>query len=114
MLFLFPFAWSLAFVFIVVFMTVSEDKRAVHFILGGFERQADFAEQASRDTYDPPSNGRLSEGQVAAYSRTLQPTAEFCERLGRKLEKMEDNGGASFGDMFSDGGTQLRAVPRLS
>lgn len=77
-------------------------------ILGNFERQADFAEQASRDTYDPPADGRLSEDQVAAYARTLQRTAELRERLSKKFEDMEEKGGASFGDIFSGVGDAVR------
>lgn len=59
-------------------------------MFGDFERQADFAEQASRDTYQPPADGRLTEAQVAAYARTLERTAELRQRLGGKFENSGD------------------------
>lgn len=133
----------LAWQFIGVFMTVPDDKRALHFIVsllvafvvnmvvagliglafapsladyiqsettsspaagggifGDLERQANVAELAAQDTYEPPSNGRLSEAQVAAYVRTLQRTAELRERLGKQFENLEEEG-PSLGDIFS-------------
>lgn len=70
-------------------------------VFSGFQRQADFAERAMQDTYDPPEDGRLTEAQVAAYARTLQRTAELRERLSSNLEKMEKEEGPSLGDVFS-------------
>jgi len=69
-------------------------------LFGDFERQANVAEQASQDTYEPPANGRLTEAQVRAYARTLERTAELRERLGKQLESMEQEG-PSLGDIFS-------------
>jgi hypothetical protein len=69
-------------------------------LFGDFERQASVAEQASRDTYQPPSDGRLTETQVRAYARTLERTAELRERLGRQIESMEEED-PSIGDIFS-------------
>ena len=69
-------------------------------LLGDFERQANVAEQAAADTYQPPASGRLTEAQVKAYARTLERTAALRERLGRQLEKMEQEG-PSLGDIFS-------------
>jgi hypothetical protein len=69
-------------------------------VFGDLERQADFADQAGRDRYTPPSNGRLSEAQVAGYVRTLQRTAELRERLGAKFENTE-NDNPSIGAIFS-------------
>jgi hypothetical protein len=65
-----------------------------------FERQADFADQAARDIYEPPVDGRLKEAQVAAYARTLKRTAELRERLGGSFEDMEEKE-PSIGDIFS-------------
>ena len=69
-------------------------------LFGDFERQASVAEQASQDTYQPPSDGRLTEAQVRAYVRTLERTAELRERLGRQLEGLDEDA-ASIGDIFS-------------
>ena len=69
-------------------------------MLTDFERQADFADQAARDIYDPPTDGRLTEGQVAAYVRTLQRTAALRERLGEKFQNMDEKE-PSIGDIFS-------------
>jgi hypothetical protein len=69
-------------------------------ILGDFERQADFAEQAAQDRYDPPSDGRLTEAQVVTYARNLQRTAELRHRLGGRFQEMDEES-PSFGDLFS-------------
>jgi hypothetical protein len=69
-------------------------------LFGDFERQADVAEQASQDTYEPPADGRLSEAQVKTYARTLERTAQLRERLGKQLENLEQEG-PSIGDIFS-------------
>ncbi len=69
-------------------------------LFGDFERQASVAEQASQDTYQPPSDGRLSEAQVRAFARTLERTAELRERLGRQMENLDEEA-PSIGDIFS-------------
>lgn len=70
---------------------------------GGLERQADFAEQAAQDVYDPPRNGEISEAQMAAYVRVLERTAQLRSRLGKQLEdvgaKSEDQS-PGLGDIF--------------
>lgn len=76
-------------------------------LFGDFERQANVAELAAQDSYDPPRNGRLTEAQVAAYARTLQRTAELRERLGRKLEGLEEDG-PSLGTVLSGVGDAVR------
>ena len=40
-------------------------------ILGGFERQAGFAEAAAEDTFTPPADGKLSRQQGAFYADVL-------------------------------------------
>ncbi|MEQ8857406.1 MAG: Yip1 family protein [Pseudomonadales bacterium] len=76
-------------------------------MFGDLERQANVAEEAARDTYDPPGNGRLSEAQVTGYVRTLKRTAELRERLGKQLENLEQEG-PSLGDIFSGVGDAMR------
>lgn len=73
----------------------------------GVDRQIDYAEQAARDEYDPPADGRLTEAQVAAYARSLQRTAELRERLGERFNEMEEEG-PSIGDIFSGVGDAVR------
>ncbi len=130
--------------FIPVFLTVPEDKRAVHYVvslvvafiaevivaavlaaafapslshiggntssigsdagsgvLGDFERQADYADQASQDTYDPPGDGIVTDAQVAAYARSLQRTAELRQRLDHHLGATKEGDNPSLGDIFS-------------
>lgn len=70
---------------------------------GGLERQADFAEQAAQDVYDPPADGRVSDEQITAYIRTLERTAALRERLGRQFEEMGESSEEdepSIGDIF--------------
>jgi hypothetical protein len=76
-------------------------------LFGTFERQADFAEQASRDRYDPPSNGFLSEAQVRTYVRNLERTVELRERLSRRFRERDDEE-ISLGDLFGGVGDAVR------
>jgi hypothetical protein len=69
-------------------------------MFGGLERQADIADQAARDRYDPPAHGQMSDAQVAEYARTLRRTAELRERLSSRFEE-KDSDALSVGDLFS-------------
>jgi hypothetical protein len=76
-------------------------------LFGGLERQADFVEAASADTYEPPADGRLSQEQVRAFARILEKTRALEDRLGKDLEKMEDSQ-PSLSDVFSGVGDAMR------
>ncbi len=70
---------------------------------GGFERQADFAEQAAQDVYDPPRNGEISESQMTNYVRVLERTAQLRARLGKQFEDMGEHAedeSPALGDIF--------------
>jgi hypothetical protein len=68
-------------------------------LFGGFERQANIAEQAAADRYDPPGHGRVSDAQMRDYLRTLERTAELRDRLGRRFENVDEDN-PSLGDIF--------------
>ncbi len=72
-------------------------------LFGDLERPADFADQASQDTYDPPKDGMLTDAQVATYARDLQRTAELRDRLGKRFDKKGDGSddSPSVSDIFS-------------
>ncbi len=76
-------------------------------MLGGLERQADFMEAASRDTYDPPADGKLSEDQVETYVGVLKRTRALRKRLEASLEGMDDRE-PSLTEAFSGMGNALR------
>lgn len=71
--------------------------------LGGLERQAEIYDLASRDTFDPPGDGRLSRAQVREYVRVMTATrtmqADQTERLEGLAEEMKDKEEASFADV---------------
>ena len=76
-------------------------------LFGGLERQADFAEAAANDVYQPPADGRLSDGQVAAYVEMLIKTQALQERLTGSLENMDEKE-PSLSDVFSGVGDAIR------
>lgn len=88
--------------------SAGRDSGAEHGVLGGFERQANIAEQAANDRFDPPADGRLTRRQVAAFADTLAKTAALRERLTATLQRTEE--GQSLTQMF--GG--VRDAVRLS
>ncbi len=76
-------------------------------VFGGLERQADFAEAAANDTYQPPVDGELTRAQVGNYVATLEKTRELKDRLSKSLEGMEDKE-PSLTDVFSGVGDAIR------
>ncbi|MDA1073602.1 MAG: Yip1 family protein [Proteobacteria bacterium] len=76
-------------------------------ILGGFERQADFAEAASNDRYDPPADGEVTTTQMEKYVDVLRKTKALRDRLGQSLKPMEDKE-PSLTDIFSGVGDVVR------
>ena len=77
-------------------------------IFGGLERQANYAEEASKDTYQPPADGKLTERQVRVYVVVLKKTRALQDRLGKTLEKMEGDEQPSLSDIFSGVGDAVR------
>ncbi len=59
-------------------------------IFGGFERQASFVDAASNDTFDPPSDGKLTDRQVRTFVDMLRKTEALQDRLGQSLKDMEN------------------------
>lgn len=76
-------------------------------MFGGLERQAEMVEEASADSYDPPSDGRLTEAQVRVFVRMLEKTQGLRERLGKPLEDLED-AEPTLSDVFSSVGGAMR------
>lgn len=76
-------------------------------MLGGFERQAEFADAASKDTYRPPEDGRLTDRQVRSYVDALGKTQVLRERL---MESMKTTGDSdpSLSEIFSGVGGAVR------
>jgi len=75
-------------------------------MLGEMERQGRLFDAAQSDSYDPPSDGELSELQVEAFADVLRKTRELqaeyaadMEKLGAELEAKEKAGTLSPGDL---------------
>lgn len=75
-------------------------------MLGEMERQGRLMEAAQSDSYDPPSDGKLSEDQVEAYAAVIRKTRELqgeyaaqMEKLGEELEAKEKAGTLTPADM---------------
>ncbi|MBH81265.1 MAG: hypothetical protein CMQ49_12235 [Gammaproteobacteria bacterium] len=69
--------------------------------------RADFAQAAAKDTYDPPSDGRLREAQVENYADVLEKTQALRDRLNQKFDNM-DEGEASVSDILRGVGDAMR------
>ena len=76
-------------------------------IFGGVSRQAEFAEAAAADTYDPPSDGEIDEDQMEDYVDVLKKTQALRERLTAKFENMEEEE-ASMSDILGGVGDAMR------
>jgi len=76
-------------------------------MLGGFERQANVVDAASKDTYDPPSDGEISGKQLEAYVDVLRKTKALRERLSESMKGMEEKE-PSLTDVFSGVGGAVR------
>jgi hypothetical protein len=71
----------------------------------GFARQAELMAAAEEDRFDPPSDGRLSKGQVREFIRVMQRTEELqrekMARLRELSEKADRDEEVSLGDLGS-------------
>ncbi|MEJ8567992.1 Yip1 family protein [Elongatibacter sediminis] len=96
------------------------DSAAPAGVFGEWERQGRLMEEAGRDQYDPPSDGKVSEGQVEAYASVLRKTRAAQEEYGKKMtaiasemdakEKSGDTPSvADLGKLYSGVGSALSA-----
>jgi hypothetical protein len=83
-----------------------------------FERQGRLIEAAESDRYQPPSNGKVSETQVAALISVLQKTERLLEDRTRELDErakaMEGKENISLRDIGALMGTAGRAVGAMN
>ena len=88
--------------------TVEPGKNAVSgSVFGGLERQANYVDAASKDAYQPPEDGKLSDEQMERYVDVMKKTRALQERLGGSLENLEDKQ-PSLSDVFSGVGGAMR------
>ena len=88
-------------------VTMDESDEMSGGVLGGFERQAGFAEAAAADTFTPPGDGRLTRQQVSYYADVLAKTRALRNRLEGGLKNME-NKEPSITDVFGGIGDAVR------
>lgn len=74
-------------------------------IFGQAQRQAQLMEAASKDRFEPPSNGKVSEDQVEALVEVVKKSeaalADRAERLKKLSEDVEDGEVRSPGDLMA-------------
>jgi hypothetical protein len=58
--------------------------------MAGAERVGNLVEEAQADTYEPPSDGELTEEQVETYIRNMEKTKALISRLEGKFKKLEN------------------------
>lgn len=82
-------------------------------MFGDLGRQARVMEEAERDTFDPPRNGKINETQMERYLDVIQKTAELRREQGeafKQLEKKSDKDSVSLGDLGKLTGTLMGAA----
>lgn len=77
-------------------------------LFGGIGRQAEITEEASRDVYEPPRNGRLTKAQVRDYVEVLAKTAALKARLDGDLNRKYSQKEPSISDIFGGIGGVVR------
>ncbi len=79
-------------------------------LFGGIDRQADIADSAANDTYEPPADGKLTEKQVAQFVYVFEKTKQLRSRLTERIEAASSQEEKpSFGDVFGSIGDAVRA-----
>ncbi len=79
-------------------------------LFGGFERQADIAESAANDQYEPPADGKLTDDQVKQYAYVMGKTRELRSRLTQRFEDAQnEENEPSLSDVFGGIGDAVRA-----
>lgn len=82
-----------------------EDSDGPSGMFGEMERQGKLMEEADEDSYDPPSNGKLSKKQVERYISVMKKTSELrqsqTEDLKALSEKADNEDIESIGEVFS-------------
>jgi hypothetical protein len=78
-------------------------------LFGGVGRQAEIADAAAMDQFDPPADGMLNDAQVRAYADALKKTTDLRERLSKSFEKLDEKEGEpSISDVFSGANDAMR------
>lgn len=72
-------------------------------MFGGLGRQVDLIEEADNDRYSPPSDGKVTEDQIATLIINIRKTADYRKSQEEKLksldEQMKDKKDFSFSDI---------------
>jgi len=71
-------------------MTTSSSSVSSGF-LGGFGKQVELIENAENDRFSPPSDGKVTENQMANLIIILQKTAEYRDSQAEKLKKLDED-----------------------
>lgn len=84
-------------------------------VFGGIQRYAQMMEQAEQDRYDPPSDGKISEGQMDGFMSVMRKTADVrgeqmarIERL-QEQQKNQESGSEALGAIAGNVGSVLGA-----
>lgn len=59
-------------------------------MFGGVMRQAELMAAAEEDTYTPPADGRVSEGQVRDFLRVMERATELQDEKGERLREIAE------------------------
>ncbi len=71
-------------------------------LFGGMERQANMVENAQNDKFSPPSDGKVTDNQIATLILNLKKTADYRKSQENKLKDLDDQMKDKKGFSFSD------------
>ena len=82
--------------------------------LGGMARQGELIAAAEEDRYDPPRDGRLTEGQVRELIRVMQRTTEAMAERSAQLQAIAERAESNENVSLSDLGAMMTGVTQVA
>ena len=83
-------------------------------MVGGLARQGELMQAAEDDTFNPPSNGRLSKGQVREFIRVMQRTEELQQEKMARLKELSEKADSDEEISLSDFGSMMSGMTEVA
>ena len=82
-------------------------------MFGDIGRKAAIIAEADEDTYTPPADGRLTEGQVRTFASVMQKITEVNEETMQRLENLAEKADEDKQMSASEFGTMMRGMTEI-
>ncbi|HSG63866.1 MAG TPA: Yip1 family protein [Gammaproteobacteria bacterium] len=83
-------------------------------LFGGIARQGELIGLAEEDRYDPPSDGRLTEGQVREFIRVMQRASEASAERSAQLQAIAERAESNENVSLSDLGAMMTGITQVA